>query len=706
MTAMHKPVARISMHDILHPRSVAVFGASESKDKFGGRIMNFLVRHGFSGKIFPINPNRSEILGRKAYPRITDVHEPIQVAMLAVPPDRLRDSIEQCIEAGVGCCIIITTGFAEASEAGARLQDEIVSRARSAGMRIMGPNCMGLINTNWKLALCSSVVLDTDRFLTGKIGLVSQSGALMVSLFDRAESEGIGLGICVSLGNQSDIEICDVLEYLIDDPGTSAICLYVEGFRDPPRFVRAAAACRKAGKPLLLVKTGRTSEGVRAAQSHTASLAGSFEALVAVCREHGVLIVEDPVTMVRTADLLVRWPEAEAGGIGVISGSGGGAGLMVDRLSEKGMPLARLSKDTRVKLGEMLLPPQADNPVDLGGRLVPESVEISDRAMTVLASDPAVSIVVVYLASMPFFEQRTRLLGQAGIASGKPIVVVGLPGAAADRPRAALRQVGCPYFDSVEDMLAALRGLLDGRAFAETVITPPSRPKSVPAALPKEANSLAEFAQCYGVPFAAEQLCGTVDDAVAAASDMGFPIVLKGNVEGITHKSDLGLVKTGVRTESELRQAWAVIEQSAGKHAGTTKFAGCLVQEEVPAGLELICSIRRDPQFGPLVMVGSGGVTVELMRDTISAPAPVSPARAEELLRSLRLAPLFDGYRGRDRIDVGAMARIVSDLSWLAFDLGDRLVDLEINPLIAGRAGIKAVDLRGTLHADKAFDKL
>lgn len=697
---MADAVARISMHDILHPSAVAVFGASESKDKFGGRIMNFLVRHGFSGKIFPINPNRSEILGRKAFPRINDVREAIQVAILAVPPDRLRDSIEQCIEAGVGCCIIITTGFAEAGEAGALLQDEIVRRAQSAGMRIMGPNCMGLINTSWKLALCSSVVLDTDRFLTGKIALVSQSGALMVSLFDRAESEGIGLGICVSLGNQSDIEICDVLEYLVDDPGTSAICLYVEGFRDPARFVRAAAACRDAGKPVVLVKTGRTSEGVRAAQSHTASLAGSFEALVAVCREHGVVIVEDPVTMVRTADLLVRWPKAVSGGIGIISGSGGGAGIMVDRLSQAGMPLARLSADTRAKLGEILLPPQADNPIDLGGRLLPESVEISDTVMTVLANDPDVSIVAVYLASMPFFEQRTRLLGQAGMASGKPVIVVGLPGSAADRPRAALRDVDCPYFDSVEDLLAALRGFLDYRELAKTVPELPSRPKSVPAALPNDANSLAELAERYGVPFAFERTCGSVNEALAAARDIGFPVVLKGNVEGVTHKSDLGLVKTGLRSDEELREAWAAIEKAAATHAGTAKFTGCLLQEQISSGLELICSIRRDPQFGPLIMVGAGGVTVELSRDTISAPAPVSPARAEELLRSLRLAPLFNGYRGRACIDVGAVAKIVSDLSWLAADLGERLVDLEINPLIVGPAGIKAVDLRGTLHRD------
>jgi acetyl-CoA synthetase (ADP-forming) len=700
MTHMADAVARISMHDILHPSAVAVFGASESKDKFGGRIMNFLVRHGFSGKIFPINPNRSEILGRKAFPRINDVREPIQVAILAVPPDRLRDSIEQCIEAGVGCCIIITTGFAEAGEAGALLQDEIVRRAQSAGMRIMGPNCMGLINTGWKLALCSSVVLDTDRFLTGKIALVSQSGALMVSLFDRAESEGIGLGICVSLGNQSDIEICDVLEYLVDDPGTSAICLYVEGFRDPARFVRAAAACRDAGKPVVLVKTGRTSEGVRAAQSHTASLAGSFEALVAVCREHGVVIVEDPVTMVRTADLLVRWPKAVSGGIGIISGSGGGAGIMVDRLSQAGMPLARLSADTRAKLGEILLPPQADNPIDLGGRLLPESVEISDTVMTVLANDPDVSIVAVYLASMPFFEQRTRLLGQAGMASGKPVIVVGLPGSAADRPRAALRDVDCPYFDSVEDLLAALRGFLDYRELAKTVRKLPSRPKSVPAALPNDANSLAELAERYGVPFASERTCGSVNEALAAARDIGFPVVLKGNVEGVTHKSDLGLVKTGLRSDEELREAWAGIEKAAATHAGTAKFTGCLLQEQISSGLELICSIRRDPQFGPLIMVGAGGVTVELSRDTISAPAPVSPARAEELLRSLRLAPLFNGYRGRACIDVGTVAKIVSDLSWLAADLGERLVDLEINPLIVGPAGIKAVDLRGTLHRD------
>lgn len=698
MTVVGKSPLRIGMHDILHPEAVAVFGASESKDKFGGRIMNFLIRHGFAGRIYPINPNRQEILGRKAYAHITDVGELVQVAILAVPTPALRVSIEQCIAAGVGCCIIITTGFAEADEAGARLQNEIVGRARDAGMRIIGPNCMGLINTNWKLALCSSVVLDTDRFPAGRIGLISQSGALMVSLFDRAASEGIGLGICVSLGNQADVEICDVLEYLIHDPGTPAICVYAEGFRDAGRFMRAAIACRKAGKPLILVKTGRTPAGVKAAQSHTASLAGSFEALSAVCRAHGVVLTDDPVTMIRIADVLVKWPRAHAGGIGVLSGSGGGAGIMVDRIADTGMRLAQLAGPTRAKLGEILLPPQADNPIDLGGRLLPETVEIADSAMAILAGDPNVALIAVYLASMPSFEQRARLLARAGIAGGKPVLAVMLPGSAGDAPRVAVRQEGCPCLDSVDDLLAVVRGAFEHYTLAGTVDETPSRPASVPAALPGEADSLMELATLYGVPFAAERGCATPAEAVTAAAAIGYPVVLKGAVVGVTHKSDLGLVRTALRDEGELRHAWTSIEAAAIAHAGVANFRGCLLQEQIPHGLELICSIRRDPQFGPLVLVGAGGVMVELARDTISYPAPASAARAEVLLRHLRLAPLFDGYRGSEPLDVAAAARIVAALSWLAVDLGDRLVDLEINPLILGPGGAKAVDLRGEIH--------
>src|SRR5947208_9786307 len=253
---------RLGPERILHPRSVAVLGASDSKDKFGGRIMHFLVRHGFAGEIFPINPRRSEVVGRKAYASIAAAPTPPDVAILAVPADSLVQSATEAAEAGVGSCVIISTGFAEAGAEGEARQATLVDIARRSGMRLLGPNCMGLIVPHHRLALCSSVVLDTDRLRDGPIGLVSQSGALMVSIFDRAGEDGIGFRHCVSLGNQSDLELCDFIDYLVDDPGTEAICVYVEGFLDGARFRRAAAAARAAGKPLLVLNNGSTQAGV------------------------------------------------------------------------------------------------------------------------------------------------------------------------------------------------------------------------------------------------------------------------------------------------------------------------------------------------------------------------------------------------------------------------------------------------------------
>ena len=392
---MNAQPPRLSVREILQPRSVAVFGASEDRDKFGGRIMHFLVRHGFAGEIVPINPRPREILGRTAYASLADAPMKPEVAILAVPVNHLLPAVEQCAAAGVGCCVIISTGFAEANDAGAALQQRILEIALPVGMRIIGPNCMGLINPLSQLALCSSVVLDTVELLPGRSGLISQSGALMVSLFDRAIAEGIGFSGCVSLGNQSDLEICDFLEYFIDDPATDAICVYIEGLRDPARFVRAAAACRRAGKPMVVVKTGKTSDGVRAARSHTASLAGDYDSFAAICRAHNVVLADDPVMMVRIADLLISVPVPKTDGIGILSGSGGGTGLMVDRVVGAGFPLARLSPSVRGELGTLLLPPQADNPIDLGGRLPSQPDDIAAPAMRVLASAPEVGLVLL-----------------------------------------------------------------------------------------------------------------------------------------------------------------------------------------------------------------------------------------------------------------------------------------------------------------------
>jgi acetyl-CoA synthetase (ADP-forming) len=688
-------VARLSVREILHPRSVAVFGASDDRDKFGGRIMHFLVRHGFAGEIVPINPRPRQIFGRTAYASLADAPVKPEVAILAVPVNHLLTAIEQCAASGVGCCVIISTGFAEANEAGAALQQRILDIAQPAGMRIIGPNCMGLINPGWRLALCSSVVLDTSELLPGRIGLVSQSGALMVSLFDRAVSDGIGFSACVSLGNQSDLEICDFLDYFIDDPATDAVCVYIEGLRYPSRFVRAAAACRRAGKPMVVVKTGKTSDGVRAARSHTASLAGDYDAFAAICGAHGVVLADDPVTMVRIADLLIRTPLPQTEGIGILSGSGGGTGLMVDRIVGAGFRLASLSAPVRAALGELLLPPQADNPIDLGGRLPSQPDDIAVPAMSILASDPDVGLVLLYLTSMPFFAARARALAQTALDSGKPVIAVILPGPAANGPREILRELGCPYFDSSGDMLAALRGMFDYRAGLAVPTAPKERPADLPASLPP-LDDLPGLVAAYGIAVPRAVTCATPFQAVEAAGSIGYPVVLKGQVRGVTHKTELQAVRTGLRDAAAVNTAWHDIAASIARHDLADAFTGCLVQEQAAPGLELILSIRDDPQFGPFVLVGAGGTLVELLHDVASAPAPVSRADATRLVQSLRCSRLLGSWRGGPPRDVEAINDSLERLSWLAHDLSKRLVDLEINPLIAGEAGVGvcAVDIR------------
>jgi acetyl-CoA synthetase (ADP-forming) len=687
----------MTVREILHPRSVAVIGASDNRAKFGGRIMHYLTKHGFAGRIVPVNPGRREVFGRQAYPRIGEAG-PVDVAILAVPPDILVESAAECADAGVGCIVVMTTGFAEAGPDGAARQEELVLLSRRKGMRVVGPNCMGFINPHHHLALTSSLVLDVDTLLAGEIGLVSQSGALMVSMYNRAHDAGIAFSACVSLGNQSDLEIGDFLEYMVDDPQTRVICLYVEGLKDPARFLRLAEACRTAGKPLLVVKVGRTDAGVRAARSHTASLAGSWATFQAACRDRGILLVDDPDGMVRVAEVLRRWGAPGGDGIGILSPSGGGAAIAVDRVVERGLRLARLAPTTRERLLEILLPPQADNPIDLGGRRESDAVPVAGQAMAILAGDPDVTALLVMLTTVPAYEATTRELAKAAVASGKPVFVVVTPGSAADGPRRVLHEAGCAPYESLDEALRVLALAVaagrrspppDGAARPPAVPLPALRPGPL-----TEPEAKALLRAC-GVPVPRERLAASADEAAAAAEAVGYPVVLKGVARGVVHKSDVGAVKLGLTDAEAVRQAWYEVTAALGAH----QVEGCLVSEQVRGEAEVIVGAKRDPQFGAVVLVGLGGLLVELVGDLQIALAPITPAHALRLLRALRLWPVLVGARGRPPCDTGALADIVSRVSWLAVELGDRLVELDVNPILVRAAGLGAVavDARATL---------
>ena len=705
-----RATSRLLLDRIVHPRSVAVLGASDNVAKFGGRITSFLVKHGFTGELFPINRQATEILGRKAYPNMSELPSAPDVAILAVPGATLHQNLVAAADAGVGCCVIISTGFAELDSEGAQRQAAIVELSARTGMRILGPNCMGMIVPHHKMALCSSVTLNTDTLGDGSIGLISQSGALMVSMFDRAKADGIGLRYGISCGNQSDLEICDFIDHMVAEPETRAICVYCEGFVDAARFKRSAAACRAAGKPLLMVKTGRTAAGVVAAQSHTASLAGSFEAFAALCREQGVLLPKSTDDMIRTAHILTRFPgRRSVPGVGVVSSSGGGAGIASDRLSEAGLPLAKIERATIDKLEEKLLSPQAQNPIDLGGRKVPETVDITTDCTATLLADPHVGYGFAVLASMPFYSQRALRIAEAVHASGKPSLVALTVGALADEARRELRQRGIFYTDGFEDSLRILALLAENDDTRGLVETPAARPAGLSAvgALPKFREGLQtesevkQLLASYGVAVAKESLAPTPEAAGEAAAKLGFPVVLKVSSRDIVHKSDVGAVRLGLADAAALVAAAREMTTRVKAAAPNATIDGFSVQEMVRGEAEVIVGVRRDPQFGPIVIVGLGGVTVEILHDVAVATAPVRQAHVVKMIDSLKTAPLFKGARGRPPLDVEAIANAVERISWLAHDLGARLVDLEVNPLIVGAAGegATAVDGRANIAA-------
>jgi acyl-CoA synthetase (NDP forming) len=705
---------RATVRDVLHPSSVAVFGASDNVAKFGGRIMHYLVRHAFPGRIVPVNPGRTDVLDRRCYPRIGDAPGPIDVAILAVPPAAVVPAVTECADAGVRCCVIMTTGFAEAGAEGAALQDALVGIVRRSGMRLLGPNCMGLINPHHHLALTSSLVLDVESLPPGPVGLISQSGALMVSMYNRAYDAGIGFSACVSLGNQADVEMCDVLEYMLEDGRTKAIAMYAEGFRDARRFLALADACRARGTPLVVVKAGRTDAGVRAARSHTASLAGSYAVFEAVCRERGVLLTDDLDGMILAADLLWRSPPSRGRRVAVLSPSGGGAAAGVDRLGEAGIELAALTSATKDALREIFHPPQADNPIDLGGRRDGDPVAAAERAMALMAGDSGVDAVLVVLTTVPFYEETTRALASAANRSGKPVLFAVTPGSAADGPRRVLREAGCRVYDRLDDALRVAKlWAAHGRS--------PVRPAEAAAApMPADAAARAALASlpagaltapevrglldAYGIPVAKERTVRGVEEAVAAAEAIGYPVALKAVARGLVHKTDAGAVRLGLRDAAAVARAWDEIMTAVRPLPGV-EVEGGVVQEMVAGSAEMIVGARRDEQFGPVVLVGWGGLLVEVLRDVRLASVPLTAAGAMELMRGLRLWPVLQGVRGQPPLDAGAVAEIAARAGRLAADLGDRLVELDLNPIVvrARGQGAVVVDCRATLGAGHAI---
>ena len=691
---------------VLNPRSVAVIGASDSTEKFGGRVMNFVVKHGFEGAVIPVNPSASTIRGIRAYAAIGDAPGPVDVALLAVPNAHIASAVEACGAAGVAACVVLTADFAELGNEGEARQNDLVQAAQRHGVRLIGPNCLGFINPALRLALTSSIALAIEPMPVGGIGLVSQSGSLMAALISHAQDLGTGFSSAISVGNQADLEICDFIEYFLEDPATHAICAYLEGLKDAPRFIALAARCRAARKPLIVVKAGQSDAGARITRSHTASLAGSDAAWTAACNDHAVILLDDPEALIQCADFLIRFGPPRGDGIAALSPSGGTIAVTADRIAAAGLRLAQLGDATQRALHEIVPVSRPVNPLDVGGLAREAGLASAQTCYELLASDPDTAVMLIVAATTPQLEAKVRLWAELALAHGKPTAILLTPGTLIDGARTILRDLHCPFTNRMDDALRVVKAAVAYGAALDTPLPVPVEPADFGniAAFTAPAPELTEtetkqLLALAGIPVTTDRLARTVNDAVAAARTAGYPVVLKLSSRTLTHKSDVGGVQLDLRSDDDVRRAWQrIVDKLAAIEPNST--LECVIQPMITGGTELIVGTRWDAQFGALVMVGAGGIWAESLRDTQCALAPVTAERARALVRQLCIWPMLAGGRGRPAADLDKLADVIVRVSWLAANLKSRLAELDINPLLVKPAGQDAIalDARATLH--------
>lgn len=692
------------MHDLLHPRSVAIVGASEDESKWGGRLLRYMTRHRIQGELYPINPKGGTLMGVKTYASLSECPGPIDMAILLVPSSRALAAVRDCVANKVKVAIAITSGFAEAGPEGEALQQAVLDEAKAGGLRLFGPNCMGLMNTHHNLAATTAVSMGyLETLPVGCIGMASQSGALMGALLARGIDVGAGFSTMVSLGNQADIDQNDIFDYLIQDPHTKIIALYMEAVKEPERFVQLLKQAQAAAKPVLIVKSGRTEAGERAVQSHTASLAGAWPSFEAVCRAHGVYLFDNVFDLLNGAMVLQRGASMNKPGLAVFSGSGGGGALFVDALDEAGLSLPALSEQTKSRLQDIFLPVHRELPVDFGvvQPKAPVDPVYGDPVTTAIGrvmEDESIGAGIVFLTTQPGMQHIARATAHVGMQCGKPLLFVHGASTVGEEARAYLREQGYGYVESPNDAMKLCTELWRRQCAALQTPVPASL-QAADLAVPAQAGFLSEpqarrLLESAKIPLVPSRLAKDEEQAVQAAREWGGSVVIKAVSPTLIHKSDIGAVKLNLDSEAKVRVACQQIQDALGK-AGHT-LESFIVSPMLQADAELIVGIQRDPDFGPMVMLGAGGVLVELLNDVQLCPAPLSADQALAMLNNLRCRPLLEGWRGRQPLDKEKLVHILVQLGQLALAL-PRLTELDINPLLIVDGQPMAVDARATI---------
>jgi len=707
--------AGTDLRALFEPRSVALIGASADPSSISARPLRLLRQHGYQGALYPVNPKYQELSSLKVYPCIGDVPAAVDLALVVVPAAAVAGVLEECAAAGVGCALVITSGFAESSAGGANgkaLQQGIADVVARSGLRVCGPNSEGIFNPVVGLCATFSPAVDPEHgFVPGKAGaqagpiaVVSQSGGLAFALLNHAEDRGLAVGSVISTGNEVDLGWCDYADYLLDQPSTRVILGFVESFRQPERLIAVARKAAHLRKPIILAKMGRTDAGRRAAASHTASLVGSDAAYSAAFRQLGILRVDDVDEMLDLATYFCIGRLPAGRNLAVLTASGGAGAWLADACAVRGLDLPPPDKAEQAAI-RSFIPAYGSvgNPVDITAQAVLEGG--FERALGILAHSSAFDTIVAVATLVReerFFQTLADL--RAAIEGTQSAVVYYSYTRASPKVVAALAELEIPCFSTPGRTARAAGAAAEYAEFVSrldqvAVFGAGSAERQqwpAPVGRLSESGARAYLAP-LGIPSPADRLARTADEAVAAFEALGSqPVALKIQSANIAHKTDVGGVRLGARTAHEVRTGF--VDVGGRLTQRSARLEGVLVQRMAPDGVDVFVAARREPLVGPLVAVGIGGVDVEVMADVAMRLAPVSPAEAHDMLDELRGRALLDGARGRPPADLQALAAAVVRMSELAAALPSGVASIELNPLRVLAVG------EGVLMLDAAIE--
>ncbi len=701
MAAPEKLRDPATLRRLLSPRSIAVIGVSATPTSFGARSLTNNIA--FQGPVWGVNPKYAgqQLHGRPCYGSIEEMPDAPDCVLLAMPREGVLDALKRVAAKGAGGVIVFASGYGETGieerrEEEAHLRDT----ARALGVPLLGANCLGIVDHVLKAGVTFMPEYPRMTAPAGGVAITSQSGALGYALMQAAERN---FSVChmTTAGNATDLDVCDLAAYQLTMPECKTVALAVEGLRDGRRLFELGDRARAAGKPIIVLKLGRGEAGAAAAVSHTGSLAGSAAAWSAAFKRAGMIEVEDYDALLETAGFFAKAGKPSAPGVAIVTASGGAGIMAADHAEALALPMPQ-PREEAAKVLRAAIPDfgAARNPCDLTAQAASNPASFGECVLAMMA-DPAYGVIVYPQVYSHWQTTPGRIAEIAALSEkgGKPIVVAWIP-EQLEAPGAAAAD-GSP----VVPLFRSMRRLMNAIKLWNAHYAPQAAPAAPPAAaladavatLPgggavlMEAEAKALFAK-VGVPVAEDRRCATAEAAADAARVLGFPVVLKLDSPDIAHKTEVGGVKLHLADAAAVRAAFAEIMASAAKLAPQARLDGVLVQRMAQKGVEIILGARRDPQFGTMVLVGTGGVQAELWRDVALDLAPVSPARAEELLRSLQGFPLLDGFRGAPKADVAALAKAVSAFSQFVAAAGDKVEEAEVNPVIAGPWGCLAVD--------------